>query len=529
MNVKNRTLFIADNLDIMRGIDSETIDLIYLDPPFNTKKQYQAPIGSPAAGASFKDIWTDEDIKDEWHGEIAEQHQELYQIIQASEILYDKSMKIYTMAMAVRLFEMKRILKLTGSIYLHCDPTASHYLKLVMDSLFGKNNFRAEIVWQRHNAHNDKLYGSIHDTIFYYSYGEKEIPSEVLIPLSDERIEDFDGCDEHGKYEKGDLKGPRTSEGESGEPWRGVDPAATADRCWSVPRTGRYAEYIEKYFIPNYRSIVSVHARLDALDEAGLIVWSSRGNPRLKRYLTSDAGMPPQSMWYDILPVQKDEDTGYPTQKPLTLLERIIKASSNEGDIVLDPFCGCATACVAAEQLGRHWIGIDISADAEDITKLRLQEEVDSARLEPDNPSWFNPLIDVIVSSDPPTRTQVTATPRQILITDLFRLPPPTEYSQEQLQEFRSNKHRMYGNQEGRCNGCNELLPFRNMTIDHIHAQSIIADPDHPYHVHIPQSIIADPDHPDNLQLLCAACNSTKGDRPQEYLINKLREDEIIS
>ena len=248
MNVENRTLFIADNLDIMRGIDSETIDLIYLDPPFNTKKEYQAPIGSPAEGASFKDIWTDDDIKHEWHGEIAEQHQELYQIIQASETLYDKSMKIYLMAMAVRLFEMKRILKPNGSIYLHCDPTASHYLKLAMDSLFGKKNFRAEIVWQRHNAHNDKLYGAIHDTIFYYSYGEKEIPSEVLIPLSDERIEDFDGCDEHGKYEKGDLKGPRTSEGESGKPWRGIDPAETADRCWSVPRTGRYAKYIEEHF-----------------------------------------------------------------------------------------------------------------------------------------------------------------------------------------------------------------------------------------------------------------------------------------
>ena len=147
MNVENRTLFIADNLDIMRGIDSETIDLIYLDPPFNTKKNYKAPIGSPAEGASFKDIWTDEDVKDEWHGEIAEQNQELYQIIQASKIVYDKSMKIYLTAMAVRLFEMHRILKPTGSIYLHCDPTASHYLKLVMDSLFGKNNYQSEVIW----------------------------------------------------------------------------------------------------------------------------------------------------------------------------------------------------------------------------------------------------------------------------------------------------------------------------------------------------------------------------------------------
>ena len=508
MNVENRTLFIADNLDIMRGIDSETIDLIYLDPPFNTKKQYRAPIGSPAEGAEFKDIWTDEDVKDEWHGEIAEQHQDLYQIIQASEAVYDKSMKIYLTAMAVRLFEMKRILKPDGSIYLHCDPTAGHYLKLVMDSLFGKRNFRAEIVWQRHNAHNDKLYGSIHETIFYYSYSEKEIPSEVLVPLSDERIEDFDDCDEHGKYERGDLKGSGTSSGESGAPWRGVNPG---NRHWAPPLTGRYAKYIEDHFIPNYRNIAGVHARLDALNEAGLIVWSGRGNPRLKRYLTSDAGMPPQSMWYDIPPVTKDEDTGYPTQKPLALLERIIKASSNEGDIVLDPFCGCATACVAAEQLGRNWIGIDISPDAEDITKLRLQEECDNARLEPGNHNWFNPLEDVIISKNPPERTDSPDPPRQLLLQDFFRLRPSTEYSQEQLQEFLSDKHRMYGNQEGKCNGCQHPFPFRNMTIDHI----------------IPQSMDGS-DDPENLQLLCGACNSTKGDRPQEYLINKLREDGIL-
>ena len=512
INVENRTLFIADNLDIMRGIDSETINLIYLDPPFNTNKQYKAPIGSKAEGAEFKDIWTDEDVRFEWHGEIAEQHQELYQVIQASETLYDKSMKIYLTAMTVRLFEMKRILKPNGSIYLHCDPTASHYLKLAMDSLFGKKNFRAEIVWQRHNAHNDKLYGAIHDTIFYYSYGEKEIPSEVLIPLSDERIEDFDGCDEHGKYEKGDLKGPRTSEGESGKPWRGIDPAETADRCWSVPRTGRYAKYIEEHFIPNYRSIEGIHARLDALDKADLIVWSSRGNPRLKRYLTSDAGMPPQSMWYDIPPVARDEDTGYPTQKPLALLERIIRASSNEGDIVLDPFCGCATACVAAEQLGRHWIGVDISPDAEDITKIRLQDEVDDARLEPGHPNWFNPLTDVTVLTKPPTLTKPVETSSQILIEGLFRLPS-RDYTDIELQEFRSKKHLLYGNQEGKCNGCLYPLPFRNITIDHIIPR-------------VETGGIPD-DRTENLQLLCAVCNSTKGAGSQQKLITKLREDGI--
>ena len=181
MNVKNRTLFFADNLDIMRGIDSETIDLIYLDPPFNTKKNYRAPIGSPAEGAEFKDIWTDEDIKYEWHGEIAEQNEELYQIIQASEATYDRSMRIYLTAMAVRLFEMHRILKPTGSIYLHCDPTASHYLKLVMDSLLGKGNFRNDIVWKRHNVHNDpNRFGRIYDDLRLQVHNDFEVVLQEL-------------------------------------------------------------------------------------------------------------------------------------------------------------------------------------------------------------------------------------------------------------------------------------------------------------------------------------------------------------
>ena len=204
MNVKNRTLFIADNLDIMRGMDSETVDLIYLDPPFNTKKQYKAPIGSAAEGAEFKDIWTDDDIQHQWHGEVAETNQDLYQIIQASEHVYDTSMKIYLMAMAVRLFEMRRLLKDTGSIYLHCDPTASHYLKLVMDSLFGKENFRAEIVWKRHSAHNDKVFGSIHEIILCYSQHKIEISDKIRLPIDGNSNKGYNYSDgrvnEHGKY-----------------------------------------------------------------------------------------------------------------------------------------------------------------------------------------------------------------------------------------------------------------------------------------------------------------------------------------
>ena len=512
MNVKNRTLFIADNLDIMRGIDSETIDLIYLDPPFNTKKEYKAPIGSKAEGAEFKDIWTDEDIKNEWHGQIAEEHQELYQTIQAAEILYDRSMKIYLTAMAVRLFEMKRILKPTGSIYLHCDPTASHYLKLVMDKLFGHQHFRAEVIWKRHNAHNDKLYGTIHDTIFYYSYGDKSIPNDVLMPLSKNRLKSYHHSDERGKYSVGDLTASETRKRESGQPWRDFDPTARG-RHWAVPRTGKYAKYIEQNFIPNYRSVKGIHERLNILDDAGFIYWNAKGTPQLKRYLMPDAGSPPQSLWDDIPAVKGDEKTGYPTQKPLALLERIIKASSNKGDVVLDPFCGCATACVAAEKLGRQWIGIDVSSSAEDITKIRLQDEVDDARFEPYSPNWSRSLTSIIISSDPPVRTAITETPRQILIEGLFRVLD-REYSETELQEFRSNKHLLFGNQEGKCNGCQIPFHYRNMTIDHIVATSKTGG--------IPD------DRTENLQLLCNACNSVKGDRDQDYLIKRLREQDIL-
>ena len=532
MNVGNRTLFIADNLDIMRGIDSETIDLIYLDPPFNTRREFQAPIGSPAEGASFTDIWTDEDVKDEWHGQIAEEHEVLYQIIQSAETTYDNSMKIYLMAMAIRLFEMKRLLKPTGSIYLHCDPTASHYLKMVMDSLFGKQNFRNEIVWRRATAHNDpRRYGNNSDRLLYYSAGGQPIwnGSVIAVPKSPEEIESaYPSCDERGRYRSDNLTGPShgSSGGESAQSWSGYDINARG-RVWSAPKTGAYAKWIEDNIIPNYRSIEGVHDRLDALDAAGLIYHPPRGVwPGLKRYAAADTGNPVQSLFTDISGFTNyntgGEWTGYPTQKPLALLQRIIKASSNEGDIVLDPFCGCATACVAAEQLGRQWIGIDISPSAEVITKIRLQEQVDNRA------DLFNPYDDVCVQNDPPARTDPPEPPGQMLIGELFRTEG-VEYSDEELVVFLSEKHRMYGNQEGKCNGCQVLFPFRNMTIDHIIPQSIIADPNHPDHLQVPQLIVANPDHPNNLQLLCGACNSTKGNRTQEYLIDKLREDKIIS
>lgn len=489
MNIANRTLFIADNLDIMRGMDSECIDLIYLDPPFNTNEEHKAPIGSAAEGAKFKDIWTDEDVKDGWYSDIAELYPHIHQIIQSSEHTYDHSMMIYLMAMGIRLIEMRRILRTDGSIYLHCDPTASHYLKLIMDDVFGKNNFRAEIIWKRHNAHNDKVFGSIHETIFCYAPKKIKISDEVRKPLNKKSLKNHTNPDgrkkQHGKYATGDLTARRPSNTEAGKVWKGIDPK---NRQWSPPRRGEYAKYIEKHFIPDYRSVDSPHKRLVLLDEADLIHWSKNGKPSLKRYANAKKGNLHQSLWTDITPVRGKEDTGYPTQKPLDLLDRIIKASSNEGDMVLDPFCGCATACVSAEKLQRQWIGIDISPSAEVITKIRLEEASEQGSL-------FSPISmsDVTVTSTPPIRTDKIE-PRQL-----------------QLPNYTVHKNDLYGKQAGNCRGCKRHFEIQNFTVDHINPVSK-----------------GGTDHPKNLQLLCPNCNSTKGNRDQEYLVQRLKEQDIL-
>ena len=495
MNFNNRTLFIADNLDIMRGMDSDTVNLIYLDPPFNTKKQYKAPIGSPAEGASFKDIWTNEDVKDGWYSKIAEQYPHIHQIILAAEHTYDHSMMIYLMAMTIRLIEMRRILKSTGSIYLHCDPTASHYLKTVMDDLFGRRNFRNEIVWQRTNTHGlGNQFGRVHDTILFYSKSNKKVWNDVYTEHDPEYVERiYRHSDERGIFQVDNLTGGSfTQKGESGQPWRGINPSLVG-RNWSAPRRSACPEDIK---LPDNYESLSVHQKLDVLDDVGLIYWPPKGRvPRFKRYLSTSEGRKIHDVITDISPVasKSKERTGWPTQKPLKLLERIIKASSNENDVVLDPFCGCATACVAAEKLQRQWIGIDISPDAEIITKMRLDDASEQGEL-------FSSIqmSDVTVISDEedyPVRTDVDDPNLQQL-----SLPP-----------YRVHKNYLYGIQAGNCNGCRRHFEIQNLSVDHI----------------VPQSKDGT-DHPKNLQLLCNFCNSTKGNRTQEYLIEKLKEQGVL-
>ncbi len=458
-NFADKTIWTGDNLDILRGMNSESVDLIYLDPPFNSNRNYAAPVGSQAAGAAFKDTWTLSDLDVAWMGLIADEQPAMYQVLQAAGLTHGKGMQSYLCMMGVRLLEMRRVLKDTGSIYLHCDDTATHYLKLLMDAVFGAGNFLNEIVWQRTSAHNDpSRFGRIGDRLLFVSKSRREKTfNPVMGDLSEAQRCRYKYEDDNGVYKAEQLTAPHFSSTRTVE-WRGVHPGN--NRQW---RFG-----IEE---------------LERLYGEGNILCRRDGLPRkdgLKEYLHESGGAPAQDIWTDIPRIANtsSERIGYPTQKPLALLERIIKASSNEGDMVLDPFCGCATACVAAENLGRQWIGIDLSPKAVELVNMRLQQTMGSL---------FHHGY-VTHRTDIPRRTDIDA-------------PIP----------YRQNKHVLFGQQEGLCGGCNEMFPFRNFTIDHV----------------VPQSR-GGTDHVGNLQLLCGACNSLKGDRDQAYLIAQLKKMAIV-
>ena len=460
-NFADRTIWTGDNLDILRGLNSASVDLIYLDPPFNSNRNYAAPVGSAAAGAAFKDTWTLSDLDVAWMGLIADEQPAMYQVLQTAGLTHGKGMQSYLCMMAVRLLEMRRVLKETGSIYLHCDPTASHYLKLLMDSIYGGGNFQNEITWQRTESHNTaRRYGNITDTILFYTKSSEWVWNRIFHEhggqaYSEEQLKRFRHVDADGRrYKLENLTAPRPDSDSGKFEWRGSIPGPT--RGW-----GYRIEQLERWW-----SEGRIHLKRD-------------GTPRtdgLKVYLDESEGKPLQNVWIDVPRIANtsSERIGYPTQKPLALLERIIKASSNEDDVVLDPFCGCATACVAAENLGRRWIGIDISPKAVELVNMRLQQTMGEL--------FHNRL--VTARADVPRRTDIDA-------------PIP----------YRQNKHVLFGQQEGRCNGCKSAFEFRHLEVDHV----------------IPQSA-GGTDHIENLQLLCAHCNRVKGDRPQEYLVARLRE-----
>ena len=346
-------LYFGDNLQILREMDDERVHLICTDPPFNSGRDYNAFISdSLAQKKAFTDTWTWDTAAQDARANIesraitSDTYKALDNCLKGYDMVLQNTvsgsqggMRAYLAFMGARLTEMHRILTKNGSIYLHCDPTASHYLKGVMDAIFGVENFRNEIIWQRTNAHNDgKQYGRVHDTILFYSKSSQRVWNPVYTEHDPEYIKKFyRHHDERGPYRVGDLYAPGvTQDGESGKPWRGVNPSEVG-RHWSTPRREAWPEGIEPP--ENYESF-SVHEKLDALDTSGLIYWPPRGSvPGFKRYLSTSKGTRVHDVITDIYPLvsKSKERLGYPTQKPLALYERMIKASSNEGEIVMDP------------------------------------------------------------------------------------------------------------------------------------------------------------------------------------------------
>jgi len=398
-SASKNTLYTNDNLYVLSGLNSGLVDLIYLDPPFNSKRLYSAPVGSKAAGASFKDMWTWHDVDEYYLDTLADQFPALAKYIASVGAIHSKPMMAYLTYMAQRIVEMYRVLKETGSLYLHCDPTASHYLKSLLDAVFGKQGFRNEIVWCYRGGGSPKNgFGRRHDTILRYSKSNELIfnADAVRIPYQAEGINRKD------------------------------------DAMWGK------------------------HKGTD------------------KIYKPHPIGKIPEDWWIiNILNANDPERTGYPTQKPLALLKRIILASSNEGNIVMDPFCGCATTCVAAQQLDRKWIGIDIEKQA---VKILIERLSDDAGL----------FKDFTATDQLPKRSDLTIV-----------LPSP------------SVKEQLYKEQKGKCNACGDDFKIWNLEIDHI----------------LPKSK-GGGDYYENYQLLCANCNRIKGNRPMEYLRLKIETRE---
>ena len=343
------------------------MDLVYLDPPFNSNASYNVLFRektgeeSPAQIRAFTDTWewtqeTEFTFERDIIGNPSVPSAVKDMVTAFRQFIGRNAMMAYLVMMAPRLVELRRVLKPTGSIYLHCDPTAGHYLKLLMDAVFGHQNFLTDITWKRTSAHSDtrqgrRQYGRVHDSIFLYAKSSNWIWNPVYTPYDQEYIDQFYRHVEPEtgrRYRLGDLTGPGG--------------AAKGNPSYEVMGVTRYWRYSE--------------ARMSELINEGRIVQTRPGAvPAYKRYLDEMPGVPLQDVWTDINPIgaQAQERLGYPTQKPEALLERIIRASSNEGDVVLDPFCGCGTAVVAAHKLGRQWMGIDITHLAVALMKNRLK------------------------------------------------------------------------------------------------------------------------------------------------------------
>lgn len=361
-------LYYGDNLDVLRRhVRDESVDLVYLDPPFNSNQDYNVLFaehnGTRAAAQikAFEDTWRWDQESARTYAETVEAGGRVADALRAFRVFLGESdMMAYLSMMAPRLLELRRVLRSSGSIYLHCDPTASHYLKVIMDAVFAPARFKNEIVWKRTGAHGNVsgAFGDVTDSILFYARGDKMTWNQLFVPLSDELVE--------SKFRYSNPDGRR---------WQSVtlrNPGL---------RPNLHYPYLASNGVtyqPHPNGWSCGRERMARYDSEGRLHFPSRegGQLRLKMYLDESRGARLQNLWEDIPPLnsQAQERLGFPTQKPVTLLERIVAASSNPGDIVLDPFCGCGTTIAAAQALGRRWIGVDITHLAITLIRHRLRD-----------------------------------------------------------------------------------------------------------------------------------------------------------
>ena len=386
-------LYFGDNLEVMRGLPSDTVDLIYLDPPFNSNASYSVIFGTKRAGPSqaqahaFEDMWTWGPDAKRAMDETARRNIGAGHLLDAFHRIFgDSSMMAYMAMMAVRLIEMHRLLKGTGSLYLHCDPVASHYLKILLDTIFGARAFRSEIIWRRSAAHNDtkqgkKNHGHVHDTLLFYTKGKTWTWNEVFTAYDESYTDkDYGLVDEETgrRFRRGDLTAAKGG-GDTSYEWRVKKPIDQKVR-WSADLDDEHLEPRDGW---EYKGVTPYTGRywayskenLRKFAKEGRIRHTFAGRPEYKRFLDEMQGVPLQDIWADIQPLTAGtaERLNYPTQKPFALLDRILKTSSNPGDLVLDPFSGCGTTIYAAVESERRWIGIDVTYLAIHVIEARLR------------------------------------------------------------------------------------------------------------------------------------------------------------
>ena len=461
-NWKNRTLFHGDNLMFLRAMNSSSVDLIATDPPFNKGKDFHATPDSLASGARFQDRWVwKNDVHDEWVDTIRDDHPELWAAIITAKHAHSEGMGAFLCFMSVRLLAMHRVLKPSGSIYVHCDQTANSYIRMMMDCIFGHRNMINEITWIRCSPKNNctSALPRVKDTIFAYSKSSEYYYNVLRKPLSDDYVKRFyTHRDDRGVYKRGDLTAPNSKRFYE---YAGCKPIS---RGWAVT--------IEKMM---------------ELEEQGLLHHPSTGKGLVMRklYLDDSKGEPITDIWDDIrfLSNLSSEKCGYATQKPIALYERIIKASCPTGGIVLDPFAGCATTCVAAERLGCQWVGMDLWEKVGDVIHNRMKDECG------DGTMFADPIL---LTTQPPIRTDDGMVASKHLSTPLTKYEPEgNRMSRDEMKQILLDEH------GAKCQGCDHSFhDHRYLELDH----------------NTPKSD-GGLNHISNRVLLCSPCNRMKSNQ----------------